>query len=412
MVQGRSAVQRQQVSIRSTGNASANWTATTTWPGSDSAINLSATSGATPGSLTVALVDSVVTPLAPGTYSGSINIQNTAGIPVTVAVRVQVAAALPQAGFTYIQGPNGCNKPDGYLDDAICVVTDEKPPGTFKAPSTGGSYRDPNFGAPVRILSSKSDCRHAYSTPSPIGAQNKYVLAACSDGLQALDAATGSVVYKGLEGDINLGVYWDAVDDEVYYFLSATAVKKRDLRAGKTTTLVDYATDGHRFTGRLTAGGTGDLSKDNWLAVLSPDQKQICALDLGRVATYCGSYSTITGVPVGFVDYPLMSKGVDKASGKRYVMLMANPSMAVFSVNAAAGRLDLEYRGPENPENFNGKGNLNRVCETGENCFGAPHVDSFEDSGGIQYLVGSTETERTLPGTPWIPSSSIWASIC
>ena len=64
--------------------------------------------------------------------------------------------------------------------------------------------------------------------------------------------------------------------------------------------------------------------------------------------------------------------------------------MAVFSVNLAQGKLDLEFRGPEDPE---GNGNRNGTCDPGETSFGAPHAGMFEDSSGIQYLVTMAHTQ-------------------
>ena len=77
-------------------------------------------------------------------------------------------------------------------------------------------------------------------------------------------------------------------------------------------------------------------------------------------------------------------------TGKRYVILTAVPSLAVFSVNQAAARLDFEYRGPENPES---KGNHNGVCDPGEKCLATPHTDTMEDSSGTQYLVFNSDTQ-------------------
>jgi hypothetical protein len=48
-----------------------------------------------------------------------------------------------------------------------------------------------------------------------------------------------------------------------------------------------------------------------------------------------------------------------------------------------------EYRGPESPEK---PGNNDGVCDPGERCFVGSHVDTLEDSAGIQYLVANGET--------------------
>jgi hypothetical protein len=63
--------------------------------------------------------------------------------------------------------------------------------------------------------------------------------------------------------------------------------------------------------------------------------------------------------------------------------------MGVFSVDLASGALKPEFRGPELVEKG---GNHNGICEPGEQCLIGSHVDTLEDSGGIQYLVMNAET--------------------
>ena len=171
--------------------------------------------------------------------------------------------------------------------------------------------------------------------------------------------------------------------------MAGPAIQKVDVGARKVSTLIDYSKDVHRFTS-IQSGGTGDTSKDNWLPFWAPNEHQVCALDLDQVRTYCADYTHIPGLPVGFIDFTLIAKGVDRKTGKRYVVLVAVPSLAVFSVNQAAARLDFEYRGPENPES---KGNHDGVCDAGEKCLATPHTDTFEDSSGTQYLVFNSDTQ-------------------
>ena len=133
------------------------------------------------------------------------------------------------------------------------------------------------------------------------------------------------------------------------------------------STVIDYAKDGHGFT-RIVRGSTTGSSKDNWISFFEPDQKQVCVLDLNTVKTYCADYAAAVP-PYGPIDYTLDSKGIDKASGKRYVILVAGNS-GLYSVNLKTGRLDLEFRGL-NPS----------------------HADTLEDSGGTQYIVFDSFTE-------------------
>jgi hypothetical protein len=190
----------------------------------------------------------------------------------------------------------------------------------------------------------------------------------------------------------NQSYFWDAGDDEVYYYFENASILKHDLRTGKTSVLVDYSKPPEQFH-VIVRGGTGDTSKDNWIPFWAPDDKTICAVDLTHVKTYCADYSEAQrNLPFGDIDFTLISKGTDRTSGKRYVMLVAPPAMGVFSVDEAKGALKLEYRGPEDPGRG---GNHNGVCDPGERCYVGSHLDTLEDSAGIQYLVESLET--TIP---------------
>jgi hypothetical protein len=70
-------------------------------------------------------------------------------------------------------------------------------------------------------------------------------------------------------------------------------------------------------------------------------------------------------------------------------MIVAPPAMGVFSVDEAKGTLKPEFRGPENLEKA---GNHDGVCDPGDSCYVGSHVDTMEDSAGIQYLVANGET--------------------
>lgn len=397
MVAGGPVAPQQTLSVTVQGGGSGDWRLTV-GDNFKNGLQVAPSSGSGSATVSVSLVSWWAAGRQPGEYTGTITLspEGSTVAAATVTVRLNVLAKAPAPQFTYLSGPNNCSQPDGYPDQAVCTVPDERPPGGFSPPPVGKTYVDPNFGATVKVLADPVS-RHQYSTPSPISAHNKYVLV-FDAGMRftIVSAATGRVLYYDVTADVGRGTFWDAYDDEVYYFLSGSSVRKHDLRTRRTTTLIDYATSGHGFSS-IQSGGTGDGSKDNWISFWAPEQRQLCALDLNMVKTYCANYATLGAVPVSFVDFTLISRGVDSQSGKRYVLLMSNPAMAVFSVNLSAGRLDPEFRGPEDPE---GNGNHNGACDPGENCFGAPHADIFEDSNGIQYLVATTDTrtpcERAL----------------
>jgi len=295
--------------------------------------------------------------------------------------------------FTYISGPQGCTQPPGYPDQALCTIPNETPLATFPIPAVGNTYVDPNFGATVRILSGFGS-NHGYSTPTAFSATGKYAaLFQNGNQVNVVETATGRVAYANRPGNVTYDtVRWDAFNDDVYYAISgATQVKKHQLSTNTTTVIRDFATDGHAFT-HISGGGTGDTSKDNWLSVFADVEHQVCALNLNSGATYCADYlapAVTAKIGFSFIDFPNMAKGVDSQTGKRYVLLMANPSLAVFSVNETTGKLDFEFRGPELPKpdfQASASANNNDVCEPNEACLGAYHSDTFEDSDGQQYL--------------------------
>jgi uncharacterized protein (TIGR03437 family) len=374
----------QYISISAGGSGTpVNWTATASadapW------ISLNATAGATPATVQVRLVDWRAESQAPGSYSGTVTFNATGLPPATVKVTWVVAPRLPGPTFSYLSGPKGCSNADGYPDPALCTVPDEKPPGNFTAPGVGASYVDPNFGATVKAMTGPG-VYHTYSANDPLSAGNKYLMSYTADGnFNVIDVATSKVAFTRVPANQNF--FWDSNNDSVYYYPIAAAFMRHDLSSGQDSTVVDYAKDVHKFT-RITRGGTGGSSKDNWISFFAPDQRQLCTLDLNTVKTYCTDY----GAEYGDIDYTLDSKGVDATTGKRYVVLVAKGATpGVFSVNPERGKLDLEFRGPEDPQS---NGNHDGICDSGERCMNPSHADTLEDSSGLQYLVfnGFTET--------------------
>lgn len=340
------------------------------------------------GTVISSLVDWWCGSRPPGTYVQTLVFALTSS-PQTkqvVTINLTVIPKLPEPKFTYLAGPTGCTTVEGYPDDATCAVPDEKPSGKFTPPGTGKTYTDPNFGAQVRILTAPRS-NHGYSTPSAISANNRYVIHFQeNEGTRIIDFKTGKVVRNGLGFSFE-GPIWDARNDDVIYFLQGALVRQYKVSNNQTSTVFDFGASPYKFT-RISSGGTGDGSKDNWIAIFAPDQQQICALSIDTGAAYCAAY---TGIVQGnvTVDFPMMTKGPDKGNGKRYVLLLANPNMLVFSVNLSAKKLDYIYRGGEL---LTSQGNRDGICDPGEPCLGSPHADTMEDAAGNQYLVTAEES--------------------
>jgi hypothetical protein len=346
-------------------------------------VQLSTNAGTTPGWLAIGIVPWRGERKPPGTYHAHITIK-TASASTVVPVDWEVRPAHPQPQFTYLAGPTGCNGADGYPDPPLCTA----PPvlELSNALTMGTTYRDPTFGAQVRVLTN-APIYHTYSSPTPLSAHNKYLIVSIPpDVFDILDTATGKTAYKKVPAQ---NFFWDASDDDAYYSIHDSAIVKHSVRNNRGTVLVDYAKPPWQFR-EIQRGGTGDTSKDNWISFWAPDEQQICVLDLNQVKTYCTDYSVTQGrLPYHDIDFTLVSKGVDRQSGKRYVILVAPPSMGVFSVDTAAGKLKLEYRGPENIESH---GNHDGICNPGEDCLFGSHLDTMEDSEGIQYFVMDAES--------------------
>lgn len=344
-------------------------------------------SGTGSGAAKVALNDGAL-----GLRAGEVRAQLTYGVNGSTSPTGTIAVTLrilkPQFSrpvYSYIDGPKGCTKTGSYEDPATCQVPNEKPPGNFAPPARGGSYVDPNFGAKVQILTNPQSW-HSYSTPSALNSNSQYLLYSQSDQWTIQETFTGKTV-RG-NAPVGEGSMWDANDPNLIYSIRNTRVERYNVKDNKSSVIADYSRGTPRFAS-ITAGGAGDTSKDNWIAFYAPTEKQICALDLNTPKTYCASYEnrgTVALDPSG--RGTLISKGVDSQTGKRYVMLIASPTMGVFSVNTAAGRLDFEYLAPEL---LDATGNGNGICEPNETCYKGEHADTFEDAQGIQYLVGEME---------------------
>jgi hypothetical protein len=362
------------------------WSATgsTSGGGDDAWIQLEAASGVTPARVVVSVVGWRAAVRKPGKYTGSITVRAGAASE-TVAVEWEVLAARPPAPVGYPRGPVGCAESQGYPEPPLCQVLPL--PGVLGTPAAGAVYTDPNFGARVRVVAGPKT-NHSYSTPSPLSAHNRYLIVVQEDGaFDVVDAGSGRTVVRRTQ--CGNGCFWDAANDEVFYSLAGAAVLKHDVKGGKTSVLIDYARQAEPLH-EIRRGGTGDTSKDNWVSFWAPDEKQLCALDLNSVKTYCGDYgASQRRLPYGDVDFTLIAKGTDKESGKRYVMLIAPPAMGVFSVDLARGVLKPEFRGPENLERA---GNKDGKCDPGERCMVGAHIDTMEDEAGVQYLVENQET--------------------
>jgi hypothetical protein len=242
--------------------------------------------------------------------------------------------------------PVNCRTVDGVVPPAICNAPGELPSNPFSPPVAGGTYTDQNFGGVVRVLTSPNfDSTHGYSTPSALSATGKYGIYTYNDYYTTIvEAATGNIVKQQRRESgtwSNAGVYyWDPIDDDKFYYTSevwnGTAAIHTELRLysvsqNTDTLIVDYSKAPYNFS-TVETGATGDMSKDKWISFWVPDQQKVCASNiLNPVETYCANYSASSPLPWDFIDFSLITPGRDSQSGKRYVILVANPASGIFS---------------------------------------------------------------------------------
>ncbi|PWT99245.1 MAG: hypothetical protein C5B51_27480 [Terriglobia bacterium] len=260
--------------------------------------------------------------------------------------------------------------------------------GGFVPPAAGQSYTDANFGSNVTPLTPPGYV-HGPSPANPFSAHGKYlwIRSVQSRGLQVVNAVTGQALGSGPASPDLLA--WDAYNDDIYYYANGARIVKHTLSTAQDATIADYSADAHHFS-TITAGAGSDTSKDNWIAFWAPKEHQVCALNLTVLQTLCANYlepQVVKRAGWDSISSVLIARGVDSASGKRYVLLMGSPAMGMWSVNRITGQLDFEMRGPENPELAGTSGNGDNICNAGESCLGEPPADVLEDTDGKQYLV-------------------------
>lgn len=307
--------------------------------------------------------------------------------------------------FSYISGPSYCSNLPNFPAPANCSAPGELPLGSFPVPPPGSTYKDANFGATIKLLTGGGSNRHAYSTPTVMSATARYALLSDTTFTTIMDTASAlpvRQVRRSYRSWTSGEAIWDVVSDDVLYYLSsywngtkvvADKLMRYQVSTGTETVVQDYSKAPFNF-GHVYRGGTGDMSKDGWLTLLS-DTKQLCVIQLiaGRPfygQTICTSFANVGGMDWSIVDFASISKGPDAVTRMHYIVLQGSPSNAIFQFDSARGILTFQFR-PEVPAALTGKSNGNGVCEAGETCMQQAHSDTMEDSQGVQYLVRAVQ---------------------
>jgi hypothetical protein len=336
------------------------------------------TSGVAPATILIDW-DSFGAELLPaGQHRGTVAVTPGATIEITLEVMPRQPFAEPRYKPGY---PSGCvNSSALYPYEDTCTIPNEKPPGVgFDVSSPGGCLVDPAFGSTVTRITPPG-YTVLYSTVSACNSDCSLIMATDLEGwLHIFNRLDGTRVYPNLPVDPAMSA-WDGLDPGVYWRRGDNnRIVKRDLAAGKDTVAADY---GKVFTS-ISAGGTGDITNDNWWGFFAEKERKVCAVDLNDLTannqpgkTYCASYGDIP-LPPAFIDFVLVSE--PDRLGKRYVVMLASPAAAIWSVNTSTGSLDFE-RHLEEPQRK--QNNDNGICEKGEVCVMTPHSDLGRDEDG------------------------------
>ena len=330
---------------------------------------------------------------SPGDYTTNLTIRNTdkPDESVVVPVTLSVVAAAVRPVFSYAGSPIDCRNTHQKFgaDVDTCNVADERPPGPgAPVPAVGGTYKDPTFGSTVRVITPPRQI-HAYASVSAFNSDGTMAVVSNMSGMgRVVNTTTGDVIAENIPGS-DVWRLWSSVSPNAYYHTGrspGTVLYRYTVNAGDQR-LRDFSdlTNGQP----ITTGGQGDLSKDEWVAFYSDKAKVVCAYDIPNDWAYCTSYGHIQ--PAITPNYALISKGVDSATGKRYVILAGLPATFVFTVDPERRTLDLDTVGPNhlgtdhrllvdwNPDNG--------CVPSAGRCLSQAHDDTVEDANGIQYLV-------------------------
>ena len=323
----------------------------------------------------------------PGEYTTSLVFTNTnTGETVTVPITIEVVPKAVSPVFTPLREPVGCvNTHQKFgADPDTCTVPGDRPPESFDVPPTGGTYTDPNFGSTVRVLT-EPRWVHAYSSLTAFNKDGTLAVVANPSAVyKVVNTTTGAVVDPAPPGS---GVWrlWSSLDPSVYYYATGATLHRYKVKGGSTV-VRNFAAEGLTS---ITTGGQADLSRDDWVPFFDTKAKKVCGYDIPRNKLYCASYDGMTLVDQP--NYILITKGKDRESGKRYVLLMANPGL-LYTVNEESGVLEgplvmpphigsslaaLTDWDPEVP--------CNQIA--GAACMKHGHDDTVEGADGGQYLV-------------------------
>jgi hypothetical protein len=285
----------------------------------------------------------------------------------------------------------GCTTVTGFaLFNDSCTPTNQLPNGTFAPPAIGEYFYDSNFGSRHTSMSGPSTFyTQAYSAVTAFSRTSKYAVRCGNAFIEIVDGKTGSIIRSSPYPAASCGAQeWSSLDDNVLYYYTSNMIRRYNVASNTASTVIQFdGTGGKPSFTSITLGGTADVSGDDWMTFVAPTQQQVCIIDLKQATpTYaCLSYAAdATAAGWTFVDFPLISKGVDRITGKRYVMVL--PGSGANALYSFTDTSDFARVGLMETPDDGGTGNKDGIWVSGETKFASRHSDTGFTSDGRQFV--------------------------
>lgn len=332
-----------------------------------------------------------------GVGDKSANIAFTGGIVVNFSITLTVVSRtcplITSVNTTFLNCSNTSWSVGSYCDLDTCnPITNVRPAGTYAPPSIGNFALDTQFGGFFRRVTGVAARFHPYSSVSPFNSDNSLFLNIdLVGGCYLSNPTTGAIIHSGVQCS---GFIWDSDNPNIYYYLSGKTLRKVVLPG-----LVD--TLHWSYSGTATAisnGGTGDTSKDSWIAVYTDIDKMVCAVNSHNTTQApCSTYDFSPSM--GTLDFVIITKGTSVSTGKRYIVAMGSAYNPVWQFSDTDSSLTFIGRMPvqSNAQYYDGA--MSTTCTDTDasavthHCFISQHADTVEISGE-QYLVYPFQDDR------------------
>lgn len=270
------------------------------------------------------------------------------------------------------------------------------------APSPAGTYTDPVMATTPRMLVA-SDTNHRYSMESALNSNGTYIVLLEGSYYTIRNPSTGASVCGSIPSGTSM-LNWSATDPGVLYRVAndSAVIKKYTVSTCSEVDWIDMSSE----VSNLIGSEVTDSNSMHWGFACDATERKCCAYNLVSQVWSCTSIDDVSGpTPLTNFQGSLVSKGRDVVSGKIYAILPINPSMIFWTINEETGALTFSHRGPKLYDGARDYGT--GECEAGDTCLDFPHVDTYADAAGNQYLIIPESGMFSYGYSLWVVASLI-----